>query len=341
MPRVIAVTNFKGGIGKTTTTVNVAAGFAIKGASVLVIDVDPQSNVRMCFGHAEPRRSLYDVLIDNKKIPDCVVQVRPNIDLLASSDALLQAQSDIGKRPDWGRVLENALRPVVRNYDFVLIDCSASLTVLNLNALMAASDIIVPTALEHLALQGLRQLGRNITRIKGTMGALRMIIPTMFDGRNRQSHRLLASLREEYGSLVTDPVRVNVRLSEATAEGKTIYEYDPRSNGAIDYAALVEKLSDVFHFQAKPMPEQVTQPVHNPLPNPARAVAPVEIPPPPEPALVSNLQAEEKPNFRGPVREECPHCGRPLEQVMLAGYRVYFCDHCKYKRQELASGVRR
>ncbi|MBM7844067.1 AAA family ATPase [Herpetosiphon giganteus] len=341
MPRVIAVTNFKGGIGKTTTTVNVAAGFAIKGASVLVIDVDPQSNVRMCFGHAEPRRSLYDVLIDNKKIPDCVVQVRPNIDLLASSDALLQAQSDIGKRPDWGRVLENALRPVVRNYDFVLIDCSASLTVLNLNALMAASDIIVPTALEHLALQGLRQLGRNITRIKGTMGALRMIIPTMFDGRNRQSHRLLASLREEYGTLVTDPVRVNVRLSEATAEGKTIYEYDPRSNGAIDYAALVEKLSEVFNFQAKPMPEQVAQPVNNGLPNPARTAAPVEIPPPPQPALVSNLQAEEKPNFRGPVREECPHCGRPLEQVMLAGYRVYFCDHCKYKRQELASGVRR
>lgn len=337
MPRVIAVTNFKGGIGKTTTTVNVAAGFALKGASVLVIDVDPQSNVRMCFGHAEPRRSLYDVLIDNKKIPDCVVQVRPNIDLLASSDALLQAQSDIGKRPDWGRVLEIALRPVVRNYDFVFIDCSASLTVLNLNALMAASDIIVPTALEHLALQGLRQLGRNITRIKGTMGALRMIIPTMFDARNRQSHRLLASLREEYGTLVTDPVRVNVRLSEATVEGKTIYEYDPRSNGAIDYAALVEKLGDVFNFQAKPMAE----PVVNPVPAARPFTAFETPPPPPEPSLVGNLQAEEKPMFRGPVREECPHCGRLLEQVMLAGYRVYFCDHCKYKRQELASGVRR
>ncbi|MBA3469867.1 MAG: AAA family ATPase [Herpetosiphonaceae bacterium] len=329
MPRVIAVTNFKGGIGKTTTTINVAAGFAFKGARVLVIDVDAQSNVRMCFGLAEPRRTLYNVLVEGAKIMDCVVPARPNIDMLSATDALLTAQSEISKRPDWGRVLETALRPAVRNYDFVLIDCSASMTVLNLNALMAASDIIVPTALEHLAMEGLHQLGRNISRVKGTMGALRMIIPTMFDGRNRQSHRLLATLKEEYGALVTDPIRVNVRLSEATAVGKTIFEYDPRSNGSTDYAALVERLSKMFNYvptaplTLEPAPETQTQ-------------APVT------PAIASTRPtAPERPAFSGPAREECPHCGRPLEQLMLAGYRVYFCDHCKYKRQELAGGVRR
>lgn len=327
MPRVIAVTNFKGGIGKTTTTVNVAAGLALKDNRVLVVDVDPQSNTRMCFGLEEPRRSLYDVLIDNKKVPDCVVAARPNIDLLAASDALLQAQSDIGKRPDWGRVLEIALRPVVREYDVVLIDCSASMTVLNLNALMAASDIIVPTALEHLALQGLRQLGRNISRIKGTMGALRLIIPTMFDGRNRQSHRLLATLQEDYGALVHTPVRVNVRLSEATAVGQTIFEYDPRSNGAIDYAALVEKLSTMLNItpQANSMRSSDVF-----VPSSATTNRPT----------TSNTAADPV-NFSGASQQTCPYCGRKLEQLMMAGYRVYFCDNCKYKRQELAGGVRR
>ena len=328
MPRVVAITNFKGGIGKTTTTVHVAAGFALKGARVLVVDVDAQSNVRMCFGVAEPRRTLYDVLVDGKKVEDCVVAARPQIDLLASSDALLTAQSEISKRPDWGRVLETALRPVIRNYDFVFIDCSASMTVLNLNAMMAASDVIVPTAMEHLALEGLRQLGRNISRVKGTMGALRMIIPTMFDGRNRQSHRLLQGLKDEYGALVTDPIRVNVRLSEASAVGKTVYEYDPRSNGATDYAALVERLGTIFNYVPQPLPV---------LPA-TKSNAASE--PEAEPVMRTNTSAE-RPSFSGPARETCPHCGRPLEQLMLAGYRVYFCDTCKYKRQELAGGVRR
>ena len=326
MTRVIAVTNYKGGIGKTTTTVNVAAGLALKENRVLVVDVDPQSNTRMCFGLDEPRKSLYDVLIDGKKVQDCVVAARPNIDLLAASDALLQAQSEIGKRADWGRVLETALRPVVREYDAVLIDCSASMTVLNLNALMAASDIIVPTALEHLAVQGLRQLGRNISRIRGTMGALRMIIPTMFDARTGQSHRLLANVQEEYGALVTIPIRVNVRLSEATAVGKTIFEYDPRSNGAIDYAALVEKLSETLNIK----------PQVNPMLQRETFVPPIRMN-----QATATPQANDHVNYSGTTQQTCPYCGRPLEQIMLAGYRVYFCDHCKYKRQELASGVRR
>ncbi len=329
MPRVIAITNFKGGIGKTTTTVNVAAGFALKGARILIVDADVQSNVRISFGVEEPRRNLYDVLISNKPVADCLTPARPNIDLLASSDDLVAAQSEISRRPDWGRVLETALRPVVRHYDFVFIDCSASMNVLNLNALMAASDILVPTALEHLAIEGLKQLGRNISRIKGTMGSLRMIVPTMFDARNRQSHVLLTTLRETYGALVTEPIRINVRLSEAPAHGKTIYEYDPRSNGATDYAALVEKLSVMFGFK----------PVARPAEAPAVAAKPAASPAAPAPS--PQPQPTERPLFSGPARQDCPHCGQPLEQIMLAGYRVYFCDNCKFKRQELASGLRR
>lgn len=323
MPRVIAITNFKGGIGKTTTTVNVAAGFALKGARILVVDVDAQNNVQMSFGLQTPRRTLYDVLVEGTKASDCIVPARPAIDLIAAGETLLSAQSEISKRPDYGRLLETALRPIVRNYDFVFIDCSASMTVLNVNALMAASDILVPTALEHLALQGLNQLGKMITRVKGTMGALRMIIPTMYDMRNRQSHELLAQLTEQYGALVTEPIRVNVRLAEAPAHGKTIYEYDPRSRGAIDYAALVERLSTMFNYKPSDVAVALT--------SPDAAF----------PAAQAGGSRAERPLFSGPLREHCPHCDRPLEQVMMAGYRVMYCDNCKYKRQELAAGVRR
>ena len=329
MPRVIAITNFKGGIGKTTTTVNISAGFALKGAKMLVIDADVQNNTLISFGVSKPQRSLYDVLVLKKSVSECVVPARPNIDLLASSDDLIGAQAELSRRPDWGRLLETALRPVIRQYDFIIIDCSASMNILNMNALMASSDILVPTALEPLAIEGLKQISRNITKLKGTMGSLRLIIPTMFDARNRQSHHLLESLRDTYGSLVAEPIRINIRLSEAPAEGKTIYEHDPRSNGATDYAALVEKLSHMFGFTPKPVSAS-PQPVQSSYSNGHH-----------QPEAVVSMPQHEQPLFSGPTRDDCPHCGQPLQQILLAGYRVHFCDNCKYKRQELASGVRR
>ncbi|HEY1013005.1 MAG TPA: ParA family protein, partial [Herpetosiphonaceae bacterium] len=263
MPRVIAIANFKGGIGKTTTTINVAAGFALKGAKVLVVDVDAQNNVQMAFGMPSPRRSLYNVLVENAKVADCVAPARPNLDVLVAGDSLLMGQTELSRRNDWGRVLEMALKPASRDYDFVFIDCSASVTVLNWNALMAATDIVVPTALEHLAMQGLSQISRSITRVKGSLTAMRAIVPTMYDTRNRLSNELLASLRSAHGQLVTEPIRVNVRLAEAPAHGKTIYEYDPRSRGAADYAALVEHLGTLFNYRPAP-----------PAPAPEPAAAP-------------------------------------------------------------------
>ncbi len=317
MGRIIAISNLKGGIGKTTTVVNVGAGLALKGARVLLVDVDAQGNLAMALG-VHPRRTLYEVLVDGAPAADCVLAARPNLDLIGADQALLGVQPIIAQRPDWTRVLERGLRPLAGAYDFILIDSGGSLTVLNTNAFVCATDVVVPTAVEHFSLKSIELLFSQVARVKGNSASIRMIIPTMYDPRMRQSGELLAELRRRYGALVAEPVRVNVRLSEASTQGQTIYEYDPRSRGAIDYALLVERLSDMFRFEPA---ERETSAA--PAPSPDR----------PEPA------ARDNGSFG--AAQSCPYCGRPLQHATLAGYRVAYCDHCKYKSQTLAHGPRR
>ena len=186
MGRVIAVSNAKGGIGKTTTVVNIGAGLALKGARVLLVDVDAQGNLALALG-IRPRRTLYELLIDGAKAADCVSSARPNLDLIAGDEGLLSVQTIISKRPDWSRALEHGLRPLIGEYDFVLIDSGGSLTTLTTNALNAASDVIIPTAIEHFSLKSIELLFTQIAHIKGNRSTVRLIIPTLFDPRVRQS----------------------------------------------------------------------------------------------------------------------------------------------------------
>lgn len=333
MGRIVAVTNLKGGIGKTTTVVNLSAGLALKGARVLLIDVDAQGNLAMALG-VRPRRTLYEVLVDGARAADCLTPARPNLDLIAADESLLAAQPDIARRPDWPRVLEQAISPLKRSYDFIVIDCGGSLTVLNLNALHAASDVVVPTTVEPFSLKGLEMLATQVARVKGGAGSLRAIVPTLFDPRTRQAVELLEQLRGRYGTLVTAPIRINVRLSESSAQGRTIYEYDPRSRGAIDYAILVEHLSALWDFGtvrtngtvAPAFPPEAPQP-------PVRPAAPAAPPPPRDDPVVTGAGSM--------LSTTCPNCGGSLQRATVAGYRVAYCDHCHYRRQELASGVRR
>ena len=323
--RTIAITNLKGGVGKTTTTVNLGAGLALKGLRVLLVDVDAQGNLATALG-VQPRRTLYEVLVDGKRADQCTERARPNLDLLAADASLMTAQPLMSQRPDWAHLLGRALKPLSGDYDVALIDCSASLSVMNVGALLAASDILVPTAVEHLALRGIELLQAQLQRI-GT-GAIRCVIPTMFDARQRQAHELLQQLHERYGSLVAEPIRVNVRLSEAPAVGRTIYEHDPRSRGALDYAHLVEHVVTLLGLP-RPAPAVAarTEPVRRRyIPDVAVAPAPTEA---------------EPPVFHGATHEPCPSCKQPLQQAVMAGYRIRYCDHCHYKRQELVQGVRR
>jgi chromosome partitioning protein len=345
MGRIVAVTNLKGGIGKTTTVVNVGAGLALKGARVLLVDVDAQGNLAMALG-IKARRTLYEVLIDGARIDQCITVARPNLDLLPADESLLTAQPTIGARPDWPRVLEQALRPIKNQYDFIFIDCGGSLTVLNINALMAASDVLVPTTVEPFSVKGLEMLVKQVTRVKNSTRAVRVIVPTMYDPRRKQSSDLLAELQRTYGDLVAAPIRVNVRLSEASSEGRTIYEFDPRSRGAADYAVLVEHLSLLWGFSAAEVRIQDSGLRSAPLTehDSNGAYAAGQASSTAEPARPMANLAAEQPVVTGAgnlLTGSCPNCGHELRRATVAGYKVAFCDNCKYWRQELASGTRR
>jgi chromosome partitioning protein len=355
MGRIVAVTNLKGGIGKTTTVVNVGAGLALKGARVLLVDVDAQGNLALALG-LSPRRTLYEALVDGARAADCVTPARPNLDLLAADESLLSAQPTLARRPDWSRALEQVLRPLKRDYDFIFVDCGGSMTVLNVNALIAASDVMVPTTVEHLSMKGMEKLFKQVAGLKNSVGTIRIIVPTLFDPRLKQSTALLEQLQTTYGSLVAPPIRVNVRLSESSAAGRTIYEFDRRSRGALDYAQLVERLSTIWSFNPEgavsPI-EAVQQQPATPVQNghPPTPVPDARVPHPPTadaaPAVPNQTHAtdaHDQPVVTGAgnvLQLTCPHCGRPLRRATVAGYRVAYCDHCKYKQQELASDRRR
>jgi chromosome partitioning protein len=352
MGRIVAVTNLKGGIGKTTTVVNVGAGLALKGARVLLVDVDAQGNLSPALG-VTPKHTIYEVLVDRCDPTRCIIPARPNLDLLPADDSLLSAQALISQRPDWSRVLEQALTPLKRSYDFILIDAPGSLTVLSANALSASTDLLVPTTVESLSLKGLNLLFKQVARLKPGSSSVRLIVPTLFDARLRQSNELLEQLRTTYGALIANPIRVNVRLSEATSAGQTIYEYDRRSRGALDYAHLVDRLSDMLGFQAPPrksvpkvsnghtVPAEVA--VAQPVTNGADTPAPVQQEQPvqqPAAAVARNGRDPVVAGAGNVLQEQCPNCGHPLRRATLAGYRVSFCDHCKYKQQELVQQAR-
>ncbi len=346
MGRVIAVTNIKGGIGKTTTVVNVGAGMALMGARVLLVDVDAQGNLAMALG-VTARRTMYDVLVDHVPPADCIVTARPNLDLLPANESLLSAQPVVSRRSDWSRVLDQEIGPLKRHYDLIFIDAPGSLTVLSVNALVAASEVIVPTTAEPLSLRGLTLLFKQIARITVGSNVVRMIVPTMFNPRLRQSVTLLEQLRSAYGNLVANPIRMNVRLSECTAAGRTIYEYDAHSRGALDYAHLVKRLSGLWGF-APAVATQARKPsaVAATPPTPANGspASPAALPngtPPVENSAPRSSSPRDTANGSSTNRETtCPNCGGLLRRATVAGYRVIYCDKCKYKQQELA-GMRR
>ncbi len=245
--RKIAMINFKGGTGKTTTVVNLGAGLAMRGKKVLLVDVDAQGSLAISLGLSFDK-SLTNLLIDKCGALGCLIPARPNMDIIPSDNSLLLAQRALAREANWQSVLAEALEPVEPYYDFAILDCAASVTPLNINALTYATEICIPTQVEYLSLMGLNQVLENLARIRfpnepryavGDLG-ITLMIPTMYDGRKRTARRLAQELRDTYGQHVAPPIRVNVRLSEAPSYHKTIFEYAPTSPGAADYNRLVD-----------------------------------------------------------------------------------------------------
>ena len=252
MPRLIAVANQKGGVGKTTTTINLGAGLARMGRRVLLVDLDPQGNASTGLGLAREDRPVtsYDLLLGTVALRDAA---RPtgvaNLALVPATTDLSSADMDLTANARRSILLRNALGPdalAAAGADYVLIDCPPSLNLLTVNALVAAGSVLVPLQSEFFALEGLSQLMMTIRDIRQSANpGLRIegVVLTMSDRRNNLSQQVEADARENLGELVFRTVIPrNVRLSEAPSYAMTVFDYDPASTGSAAYLALAREL---------------------------------------------------------------------------------------------------
>jgi chromosome partitioning protein len=258
----ISVVNQKGGVGKTTTTVNLGAALAEKGKKVLLIDIDAQSNLSTHLGlgvkedlteMAEvskgPEWTVYDVLKGTKRIQDVVIKRSANLDVVPSSLLLSAADLELGGVVGRELLLKRAIDKVREQYDVILIDCPPTLGLLSLNALAAVDQVIVPVQSEYLALHGVRQLLDTIDQVRSVYNqnlVVGGVLICLHDSRKRLARAVADTIRNYFGDLVfATVIRENVALAEAPAKGQTIFEYLAKSPGAEDYLALSEEVLNV------------------------------------------------------------------------------------------------
>lgn len=245
-PRVIAVFNHKGGTGKTTTSVTLAAGLASRGKRVLLVDTDAQGNVGVSLG-ASAERSLYHVLVMGLKAKDATTTVRDNLDLLASNETLAAAELYLAGRQNRDRVLSERLAASSAEYDFVVLDCSPSLSLMNQNALVFADSVLVPVACDYLSLVGVRQVIKTVKNVNALLHhpvQIWGVLPTFYDARAKICHEAVSTLEGHFGERCLPPIRSAIKVKEAPAERKTIFEYADGTNAAKDYAVVVDRVME-------------------------------------------------------------------------------------------------
>jgi len=242
--RILAIGSEKGGVGKTTTAVTVAHALALQGHHVLLIDLDSQGNCAVSLG-TRPEKTTYEALVLQEPLARCVVEARPNLDLLASNHRMANVKNFmIAEGHNSHMILRNTMAAQNGSYDWVVIDCAPSLDIANLNALMYAERVVIPIAVDYLAMGGARQYMETVSEAKraGANVVISAVLPTFYDARVRRSEEVLLILRENFGPIVAEPIPINTRLAEAPNARKTIWEYDPRSTGAKAYISLVERI---------------------------------------------------------------------------------------------------
>src|SRR5688572_29245446 len=239
--RRIAILNQKGGTGKTTTAVSLAAGLAERENEVLLVDTDAKGNVGVSLGVAG-EKSLYHVLVEGLEPTEAAVPVRGKLDVITSDSTLAAAEIWLARQSTEARskMLTKRLNlmQVSRRYDHVIIDCGPSLNLLNQNALSYVDEVIIPVTCDYLALVGVKQVLRTIKDVERHLGhAVRVsaVLPTFYDGRTRLAREVLETLQGHFKHKCLEPIRLNTRLAEAPSHKKTIFEYAPVSHGAADY----------------------------------------------------------------------------------------------------------
>ena len=247
MAKIIAIANQKGGVGKTTTSVNLSAAIAALGKRVLVTDLDPQGNTTSGLGMEAEDNSVYEALMGRAPLKECLLKTRvPGLDILPSDIRLAGAEVELVGQQEREFYLKKMLAPMQKEYDFIFIDCPPSLSLLTLNALAAADTVLVPIQCEYYALEGVTSLMDTVNRVRRTVNPgldLEGILLTMLDGRTNLGLQVVAQVKKHFKHKVfAVTIPRNVRLGEAPSHGEPIHIYDPRSTGAVAYMDLAREV---------------------------------------------------------------------------------------------------
>lgn len=249
LARKIAIINYKGGTGKTTTLINIAHGLALEGKRVLIVDTDPQGSAGYHLG-IQAKFTLYDLLIKKENISKCIIRARENLDIIVANEHLFPAEIALSQIADREWQLSKCLEPIVASYDYILLDCAPSINILNQNALLFCDEAFLPVPMDFLALVGIKQLLKNIkviNKVFNTNIKITKIIPTLIDEKKSTHIPISKSLDRVFKPILSaTEIHICPSIAKSCGKRQSVFEYAPKSTGASDYQKLVQEvLNDI------------------------------------------------------------------------------------------------